>query len=393
MNRLKKMAVVVTAMITMGSVANMPIVQNIITNPTLNASADYYGDFEYSIIKLTDTPYKAINGTCVITKYLGTAETVTIPSTINGIKVCVIGDSAFKGNTKVKKVILPDTIIDLQVSAFHGCTNLETINTPDSLKVIRSNCFENCSKLKSFNFNKVEIIGWYILKSCKSITEAYIPGTLKRVGIGAFEQCTNLKTLTFAEGVEIIESYVALDTPALEKITIAGSVKEISDLALCYATYNYKIDENTSGTTYVLSIDNLKEYNFVEGSAAEQYGIDKGIIEVFEGEFSYENNFAPIPPPTFYNKVGDPNGSGAVDASDASVVLAEYSAIQTGKKETFTEMQKRIADVNRDGVVDAVDASEILRYYAELSTGKNPTWSYTPDIGNKFPNLISELKG
>ena len=87
--------------------------------------------------------------------------------------------------------------------------------------------------------------------------------------------------------------------------------------------------------------------------------------------------------------MGDPNGSGAVDASDASVVLAEYSAIQTGKKETFTEMQKRIADVNRDGVVDAVDASEILRYYAELSTGKTPSWSYTPNIGNRFPNLTS----
>ena len=81
MNRLKKMAVVVTAMVTMGSIANMPIIQNVITNPTLNASADYYGDFEYSIIKISDTPYKAINGTCVITKYLGTAETVTIPST------------------------------------------------------------------------------------------------------------------------------------------------------------------------------------------------------------------------------------------------------------------------------------------------------------------------
>ncbi len=391
MKILKKAAVILTAALTMGGIANMPIIQNVITNPTLNASADYYGDFEYSIIEITDTPYKAINGTCVITKYSGTAETVTIPSTINGIKVCVIGDSAFKGNTKVKKVILPDTIIDLQISAFHGCTNLETINTPDSLKVIRSNCFENCSKLKSFNFNKVEIIGWNILKSCKSITEAYIPGTLKRVGIGTFEQCTNLKTLTFAEGVEIIEAYVALDTPALEKITIAESVEEISRLALCYATYHFKYDDGTSGTSLVPDIDNIKEYNFVPGSAAEQYGIDIGILEVFEHKIEVETPLGgmisqfPTELPTIIR--GDINSSGAVDASDASVVLAEYSAVQTGKKETFTEIQKRIADVNRDGVVDAVDASEILRYYAEISTGKNPTWSYTADIGNKFSNL------
>jgi hypothetical protein len=81
--------------------------------------------------------------------------------------------------------------------------------------------------------------------------------------------------------------------------------------------------------------------------------------------------------------MGDPNSSGAVDASDASTVLAEYSAVQTGKKETFTETQKKMADVNRDGAVDAVDASEILRYYADLSTGKNPTWSWIEKIKNK----------
>ncbi len=374
MNILNKAAIIALAAITMGGIANMPIVQNIITVTTINASAAYYGDFEYSIVTTSDTPYNT-NGTCIIKKYTGTAETVTIPSTINGIKVGVIGDNAFKGNTKIKKVILPDTIIDLQSSAFCGCTNLETINTPDSLKVIRSYCFENCSGLKSFDLNKVEIIGLNIMKGCKSITEMYVPGTLKRVSDGAFEQCTNLKTLTFAEGVEVIGAYVALDTPSIEKLTIAGSVNEISDLALCYATYHFKIDENTSGTTYVISADNLKEYNFVPGSAAEKYGIDKGLIEAFEGDLSYENKI-PIKPslPELKITKGDFDLNNSVDASDASAVLAEYSAVQTGAEPSVGNLLLVAADVNEDGKLDSSDASMILEYYAAVSTGENPTW-------------------
>ena len=379
MNIFKKAAVITVAAITMGGFANMSIIQNVITNPTLNASADYYGDFEYSIVKITDTPYKAINGTCVITKYSGTAETVTIPSTINGIKVCVIGDSAFKGNTRVKKVILPDTVIDLQSYAFANCTNLESINTPDSLRVIRSSAFENCTSLKSFDFNKVELVGWYILKNCQSITDMYISGTLKRVGIGAFEQCTNLRTLTFAEGVEIIDAYVALDTPALEKITIAESVVEISRLALCYATYHFKYDDGTSGTSLVPDIDNIKEYNFVPGSAAEQYGIDIGILEVFESKLETEtmagemaNKFPSFVIQTI--KKGDFDNNSVVDASDASAVLAEYAAVQTGAEPTVGKLLIATADVNGDGKLDSSDASLILEYYAAVSTGKAPLW-------------------
>lgn len=375
MNKLKIITVVITAALTLGCVGNMPIPQNKMTDTTLTANAAYYGDFEYSICNYSDTGYNT-KDTCIITKYNGSAETVSIPSTINGIKVGVIGDSAFKGNTKIKKVVLPDTVIDLQGYAFANCTNLESINTPDSLRVVRSSAFENCTSLKSFNFNKVEVVGWYILKNCKSITDIYVSGTLKRVGIGAFEQCTNLKTLTFAEGVEIIDAYVALDTPALEKITIAESVEEISDLALCYATYHFKFDDDTSGTTLVPDIDNIKEYNFVPGSAAEQYGIDIGIIEVLEGSFSDENFITPIVPsiPDFSSLNGDIDLNNSVDASDASAVLAEYSAIQTGGNSTFSRIQKGLADVNNDGVIDASDASKILAYYSAVLTGKTPVW-------------------
>lgn len=367
LNKLKKIAAVITAVTAIGCVGNVIITPNQMSGINMTAAGYYiYGDFDYSIY--TD-------GTCIIDKYLGTAETITIPSVINGYKVIRLGNEAFAGNTKVKKVTLPDTITEMYGSVFKDCSNLETINTPDSLKIIGTSCFENCSKLKSFNFNKVERIGWYVLKNCKSIEEIYVPGTIKSVPVATFDGCSNLKTLTFAEGVKEIGIHAAFNTPSLEKITIPESVTTINNYAIGYSNLNGMI---------MLTVDNLKEYNFVQGSAAEKYGIDNGIIEVFEGELSTENKLPinPVIPEIIMNK-GDIDLSGSVDSSDASAVLAEYSAVQTGKKETFTAAQKIAADVNSDGVVDSSDASEILRYYSEASTGKTPAWSFVEKLPSK----------
>ena len=69
------------------------------------------------------------------------------------------------------------------------------------------------------------------------------------------------------------------------------------------------------------------------------------------------------------SKLGDVNGDGAVDAKDASAILAEYSRLSTNADPTFTDAQKKAADVNNDGNTDAKDASAILAYYSFLSTG------------------------
>ncbi len=71
--------------------------------------------------------------------------------------------------------------------------------------------------------------------------------------------------------------------------------------------------------------------------------------------------------------LGDVDGSGAVDASDASMVLATYAMLATGQNVTLSAEQLDWADVNRDGAVDASDASVILAYYAYSATGGTKT--------------------
>lgn len=62
-------------------------------------------------------------------------------------------------------------------------------------------------------------------------------------------------------------------------------------------------------------------------------------------------------------KMGDINGNGAIDASDARLIL-RYSA----RLENFSDSQKKYADVNKDGKISSSDARIVLRVSAKLET-------------------------
>ena len=66
---------------------------------------------------------------------------------------------------------------------------------------------------------------------------------------------------------------------------------------------------------------------------------------------------------------GDIDGSGSINALDASFILSDYSRFSTCGMSALTISQKSFADVNNDNSVNAVDASCVLAYYAYSSCG------------------------
>ncbi len=68
--------------------------------------------------------------------------------------------------------------------------------------------------------------------------------------------------------------------------------------------------------------------------------------------------------------LGDVLVDGSVNASDASLVMSEYSILSTGKTTSFTENQTKAADVNGDRKFDSIDATIILAYYSYISTSE-----------------------
>lgn len=66
---------------------------------------------------------------------------------------------------------------------------------------------------------------------------------------------------------------------------------------------------------------------------------------------------------------GDLNGDGLVNATDATIVLVEYSSVSTGALPSFSDELTAAADLNNDNSIDSSDASLILSYYSYISTG------------------------
>lgn len=73
---------------------------------------------------------------------------------VNGTKdVTYVVDSAFHSNTKVKTIILPNSVTTVGGSAFFGCTNLETVIMPSVLETTGINVFCRSPKVTTVVVN------------------------------------------------------------------------------------------------------------------------------------------------------------------------------------------------------------------------------------------------
>lgn len=167
------------------------------------------------------------------------------------------------------------------------------------------------------------------------ITSVYFYGNVTSIGKNAFSHCKNLEFVDIDESIEFIDMDAFSGCNKLDYLNFHGNKKCV-------------IYDNAS--TIPAHTELIGHF----GSPLHEYAD------------TYERSF--------YWIDGDINEDSSVDASDASMVLDEYSNIQTGGKAKLSSIETTTADVTNDNVVDAADSSAILQYYAKASTGQNPTW-------------------
>ena len=112
-----------------------------------------------------DFETKADGGGLSITKYLGTAETVTIPESINGKNVISIASNAFAENQTLKTVVISKNVRKIGQNAFKNCKALETIHIFDGFARdgLPDSVFNGCDALQTIHLNTVyqQINEWY----------------------------------------------------------------------------------------------------------------------------------------------------------------------------------------------------------------------------------------
>lgn len=228
---------------------DMPVVQETATNTSITeeetpkAEAVTLTEEDMVVVPIDDT-------TAMLQSYSGEAESIIIPEEINGRKITVIGKQAFLNHEELKKIIIPDTVIEIRNEVFMNCDNLDyvimsnnveridtyafagpnyyEINLPDSLKELGEGVFSGCEFTELVIPQGLETTGVFAFSNT-NIEKLTVPSTIKIIELDSFSGCKLLKSVTIEEGVEVIEKGAFRDCEMLETISIPASVTEITN--------------------------------------------------------------------------------------------------------------------------------------------------------------------
>lgn len=271
-------------------------------------------------------------------------ETVTIP-----VNICHIGASAFYG-TSIKEFfvetghpmyktengvlfskdgiaiiayppkktetsyVIPDGVEEIYHGCFAGNTNLKELTLPDSIIYIDTWAFAYTIIQELDIPESVTEIGIYSFAYMRRLTDIKIPSEVMYIPSAAFAGCSNLQNVVLNEGLLEIGQGAFAGT-AVRSIVIPTTVTNIG-----YCALGYSEDLTTSYST-------LKIYG-VSGSIAQTYASDK------DEDYDYENKFTFIAKTAdeIKSMLGDTNDSSSYENSDQEKATEPNVVIKEEKK-------------------------------------------------------------
>ena len=257
------------------------------------------------------------DGASYLVSGIGTAteRDIKIMPRYEGKPVTGIADNAFKSNTKIDSVLIPDGVESIGANAFYECRYLETVVIPGSVKSIGSYAFYNSSRIERVDYSG-DITGWlnirglnYLLSYVSSSCELYIGGTkveelvipdgVTSIPSSAFRNLQGITSVTISDSVTSIGEYAFYDCSGLKSVTIGNGVTSIGERAFYYYRSITRIDYSgdISGWLNIEGLDNLMEY---VSSSCELY---IGGIKV-EGNIVIPDGVTSIPGSAFQNLTG-----------------------------------------------------------------------------------------
>lgn len=227
-----------------------------------------------------------------------------------------IGYQAF-GETKLKEINLPNSLVEIEPCAFLDCCELTSITIPSSVKTIGTRAFGGCKNLSHIivdenNTNYASYDGALYDKSLTTLImcpqtkqEISIANTVTTIGDHAFRGCSQIKNISIPESTTSYGRYAFYGCSSLQSIRIPESMTKIGLRTFSGCTSLTTIDIPNSITEIgesafngcssikVLnlpsSITDIGSYAFQLCEGLEQVHINSD-INISEYAFSYEGN-------------------------------------------------------------------------------------------------------
>lgn len=211
------------------------------------AEMDLYSPTEYSEVETEQgiLYFDLKEDHAELKDYEGKDSSLTVPDTVEGKPVTVIGKSAFSGIKTLGSIELPDSITEIGKAAFYGTDRLEEIHLPSGLKAIGMTAFKG-----------------------SGIEEIDLPEGLEKIGRAAF----------FDSG--------------LKRVEIPESVQEIGTVpfACCGKLTEITVREGNPGYKTIDGVLYTKDgtvlLQYPNGKAGDTYSVEEGTEEIGYGAFA-----------------------------------------------------------------------------------------------------------
>ena len=210
--------------------------------------------------------YRVDGQSVTITGYTGSATTLVIPLTIDGLPVTAIGDQAFDG--KALTNFTAPSVISIGWAAFSGCRELVNVDFP-AATTIGNFSFGFCVKLTDISFPMVTTISYRAFSSCLSLTSVSFPFAVN-IELEAFSGCENLTGVSIPSAIEIGQIFQRCES--LTSITL-GIITE--DNFYAGDEWWSGPGDATDGGGFIPSfLGNLRDVYFAPGGGAGTYVTD-----------------------------------------------------------------------------------------------------------------------
>ncbi|MFV0529606.1 MAG: leucine-rich repeat domain-containing protein [Lachnospiraceae bacterium] len=143
-----------------------------------------------------------------------------------------IGDKVFKGNSKLKRVVLNAHIKEVGIQSFSNST-LRAVHMA-GIRTIRKEAFSNCVRLSEVQIPETTgFIGVRAFAQCRRLERAeFASGSICReIKAETFANCASLKSIQLPEQLRKIGEQAFFKCVMLDRIEFPASLKEIGTRA------------------------------------------------------------------------------------------------------------------------------------------------------------------
>ncbi len=110
-------------------------------------------------------------------------------------------------DSSVKKLIVGNTVTEIENISFYGCEKLTEISLGNSVTTIGQYAFYDCDNLTEISLgNSITTIGEGAFYDCDNLTEISLPNSVTTIGQFAFSYCDNLTEISLGKSVAGIGS-------------------------------------------------------------------------------------------------------------------------------------------------------------------------------------------